>query len=117
MNVDTAATASAGRRACCAGLAARPADPAAAVDLSGAFKALGDPHRVTIVQILAAAEGPVCVCDLEEHLPLRQPTVSHHLRTLVDTGFLEREQVGRWAYYRLRPERVRQVAGALDALR
>lgn len=104
------------RRACCAGLEASPVDPARTADLAGALKALADPHRLTVLEILAAAGGPVCVCDLEEHLPLGQPTVSHHLRVLTEAGFLEREQVGRWAYYRPRPGRLAEVAAALGDL-
>jgi ArsR family transcriptional regulator, arsenate/arsenite/antimonite-responsive transcriptional repressor len=63
------------------------------------FKALGDPARVKIVNLLATSDGPVCVCNLTAPLGLSQPTVSHHLKKLTDAGLLRREQRGVWAYY------------------
>lgn len=78
--------------------------------LAAAFKALADPNRLQILSIVAAApEAEVCVCDLPEPLGLTQPTVSHHLRVLVDAGLLAREKRGVWAYFSL-------VPGAVDAL-
>ena len=67
--------------------------------IASLFKALGDPHRVRIVNLLATAREAVCVCDLTDFLGLSQPTVSHHMRKLVDAGLLAREQRGVWAYY------------------
>jgi len=85
-------------------------DDAAAERLAGVFKALGDPTRVRLISLIAAAgDGGACVCDLVEPVRLSQPTVSHHLRQLVDAGLITREQRGRWAYHRL-------VEGALDAV-
>jgi ArsR family transcriptional regulator len=63
------------------------------------FKALADPHRVRIVNLLANAPGPACVCDLTPQLGLSQPTVSFHLRKLVEAGLLRRERRGVWSYY------------------
>jgi ArsR family transcriptional regulator len=63
------------------------------------FKALGDPARVRIVNLLATADEPVCVCELVGPLGLTQPTVSHHLKKLTDAGLLTRERRGTWAYY------------------
>ncbi|MGG7443897.1 ArsR/SmtB family transcription factor [Zafaria sp. J156] len=78
--------------------------------LAARFKALGDPNRLLILSIVAAADGQeACVCDITEPLDLGQPTVSHHLRVLVQAGFLSREKRGVWAYYSL-------VPGSLDAL-
>jgi ArsR family transcriptional regulator len=68
------------------------------------FRALADPARVRIMNLLATSGEPVCVCHLIEPLGLAQPTVSHHLKKLTDAGLLEREQRGKWAYYSLRPE-------------
>ncbi len=68
------------------------------------FKALADPGRVRIVNLLANADGPVCVCDLTPHLDLSQPTVSFHLKKLVQAGLLEREQRGVWAFYTVNRE-------------
>ena len=74
------------------------------------MKALSDPARIRIVSMVAAHEdGEACVCDLTEPLELSQPTVSHHLKVLVDAGFLTRSKRGTWAYYRIAP-------GTLDAL-
>mgnify|MGYP003485938585 CR=1 FL=1 len=63
------------------------------------FKALADPGRVRIMNLLANADAPVCVCDLTPELGLSQPTVSFHLKKLVQAGLLEREQRGVWAFY------------------
>jgi ArsR family transcriptional regulator, arsenate/arsenite/antimonite-responsive transcriptional repressor len=68
------------------------------------FKALADPARVRIVNLLAASGAPVCVCHLTDLLELTQPTVSFHMRKLMDAGLLEREQRGVWAYYSLRDD-------------
>ncbi len=68
------------------------------------FKALGDPARVKIVNLLARSDGPVCACELQPELHLTQATVSHHLKTLTQAGLLEREQRGKWAYFSLNPE-------------
>lgn len=65
------------------------------------FKALADPGRVRIVNLLANSEQAVCVCDLTQALGLSQPTVSFHLKKLTQAGLLTREQKGIWAYYSL----------------
>lgn len=75
-----------------------------AAELERLFKALADRHRVRIVNMLADAEEPVCVCHLEPTLGLSQPTVSYHLKQLLDAGFLERERRGRFIHYRLADE-------------
>jgi ArsR family transcriptional regulator len=74
------------------------------------FRALGDPARVRIVNVLATSDQPVCVCELVEPLGLTQPTVSHHVKRLTDAGLLEREQHGKWAYYSLRPEAAERLS-------
>ncbi len=82
----------------------------AAERLAGVLKALAEPTRLRLVSLIAAHAGAeACVCDLTDTVGLSQPTVSHHLKILVDAGLLDREQRGKWAYYRLMP-------GALDAL-
>ncbi|WP_125775530.1 ArsR/SmtB family transcription factor [Antribacter gilvus] len=89
---------------CCAPLVREVLDPAAATETARAFKALADPARLQLLSIVAAHEGgEACVCDLTEPLGLSQPTVSHHLKILVEAGLLVREQRGRWAYYSLVP--------------
>jgi ArsR family transcriptional regulator len=77
------------------------------------FKALGDPHRVRVVNLLATAREAVCVCDLTDFLGLSQPTVSHHMRKLVEAGVLAREQRGVWAYYSLRHDAIRRLGEVL----
>jgi ArsR family transcriptional regulator len=78
------------------------------------FKALGDPARVRIVNLLARNPEPVCVCELTPAIGLSQPTVSHHLKKLVQAGLLEREQRGVWAYYRLDRDAFERAASVLD---
>ena len=87
--------------ACCRPLAAAPLSDEEAEATAQLFKALGDPARVRIVNLLATSDQPVCVCELVAPLGLTQPTVSHHLKKLTDSGLLTREQRGTWAYYSL----------------
>jgi ArsR family transcriptional regulator, arsenate/arsenite/antimonite-responsive transcriptional repressor len=79
--------------------------------LAARFKALADPTRVAIVNRLAAAE--CCVCDLNAAFDLSQPTISHHLKVLRDAGLVESSRRGTWAYYRLVPEAIDSLRGAL----
>ena len=89
-------------------------DTAAAQQLAGVLKALGEPTRLRLVSIIAAQQGAeACVCDLTDPVGLSQPTVSHHLKILVDAGLLDRDQRGKWAYYRLVPEVLDALAGML----
>lgn len=74
------------------------------------FKALADPHRVLIVNRLLASEDAVCVCDLNENLELSQPTVSFHLKKLLNAGIVVREQRGTWAYYSVAPAAIEQLS-------
>ena len=100
--------------ACCAPLSAPVLSEEEAQATAALFRALGDPARVRIVNVLATTDEPVCVCELVEPLGLTQPTVSHHLKKLTDVGVLEREQRGKWAYYSLRPEAAERLTGLLD---
>jgi len=87
-----------------------PLSPDAADHLARSLKALADPTRLRLISIVAAsADQEACVCDLTEPVGLSQPTVSHHLKVLVDAGYLTRTQRGTWAYFRL-------VPGALDSV-
>lgn len=96
--------------ACCSPVTGQVLSQADAERLAGALKALSDPARLRLISIVAASEtGEVCVCDFTAPVGLSQPTVSHHLRILVEAGVLAREQRGKWAYYRL-------VPAALDTL-
>jgi ArsR family transcriptional regulator, arsenate/arsenite/antimonite-responsive transcriptional repressor len=67
-------------------------------------KALGDPIRLQLVDLLRTHGGTVCVCDLTPLFEVGQPTVSHHLRVLREAGLVDSERRGRWAYYRVLPE-------------
>jgi ArsR family transcriptional regulator len=100
--------------ACCSPVAAGVLGDEAAERLARVFKALGDPTRVKLLSLIAAAgDDGACVCDLVEPVRLSQPTVSHHMRQLVDAGLITREQRGKWAYYRLVDGALAAVAGAL----
>jgi ArsR family transcriptional regulator, arsenate/arsenite/antimonite-responsive transcriptional repressor len=74
------------------------------------FKALADPARVRLVNLLATSEEPVCVCELIAPLGLSQPTVSHHLKKLTVAGLLDREQRGVWAFYTVNRDALAQLA-------
>jgi ArsR family transcriptional regulator len=99
---------------CCAPLAAPVLSDEEADGTAALFRALGDPARVRIVNVLATSDEAVCVCNLTEPLRLSQPTVSHHLKKLVDAGLLEREQRGKWAYYSINPEAMARLASLSD---
>lgn len=96
--------------ACCSPVTGGELDLEATERLAHVFKALGDPTRVRLLSLIAAHPGgEACVCDLIEPVGLSQPTVSHHLKSLVEAGLITREQRGRWSYHRI-------VQPALDAL-
>jgi DNA-binding transcriptional ArsR family regulator len=65
------------------------------------FKALADPTRIRILNLLAANRDPVCVCDIVKHFPIGQPTISHHLKILRATRFVFSERRGTFMYYRV----------------
>src|ERR671920_1102142 len=100
--------------ACCAPLGAPSLSDSEAEATARLFKALADPHRVKILNLLATSPDPVCVCEFTGPLGLSQPTVSHHLKKLVDADLLEREQRGTWAYYSLNRDALGRLAGAVD---
>ncbi len=95
---------------CCA-LSEREAMPLdAAVALSARLKAIAEPNRLRLLSLVAAHDGQeACVCDLTDPVELSQPTVSHHLKILVEAGLLSRSKRGSWAFYAI-------VPGALDGL-
>ena len=100
--------------ACCQPLAAPALSDEETESTAALFRALGDPARVKIVNLLARNDQPVCACEFEPVLGLSQPTVSHHLRKLTDAGLLEREQRGKWAYFSLRRDAVEKLAAVAD---
>lgn len=99
---------------CCAPLTDRALTEAQAEEMAAAFKLLADPVRLRLLSIVAAAPtGEVCACDLTEPLGRSQPTISHHLTALTEAGLLEREKRGRWAWFRVVPERLAVLRDAL----
>jgi ArsR family transcriptional regulator len=100
--------------ACCAALAAPTLSDEEAVATADVFRALADPARVRIVNVLATGGEPACVCDLIAPLGLSQPTVSHHLKKLTGAGLLEREQRGKWAYFSLNADAVAKLAAVVE---
>jgi ArsR family transcriptional regulator len=95
---------------CCPGPADRPWSAAEAERLASRLELLAHPVRLTLLGILCRRGGEVCVCDLEAAVPVKQPTVSHHLRLLREAGLVQVERRGQWAHYRIEE-------GTMDALR
>jgi len=101
---------------CCSPVVRQVIEPVEADLLASRFKALADPTRLRLISLVAAhADEEACVCDLTEPVGLSQPTVSHHLKILVDAGLLTREQRGKWAYYRLVPETLNALSALIAA--
>jgi ArsR family transcriptional regulator, arsenate/arsenite/antimonite-responsive transcriptional repressor len=100
--------------ACCAPLSAAVLSDEEAAATAELFKALADPARVRIVNLIATSSEAVCACELEEPLGLSQPTVSHHLKKLTEAGLLDREQRGKWAYFTLKRDAVETLAAVAD---
>lgn len=104
--------------ACCSPVTDGIVTDEVAVTLAKMFKALGDPARVKLISLIAASpDGEACVCDLTEPVGLAQPTVSHHMKQLVEAGLVSREQRGRWAYYRIQEAGLTTLASALTHTR
>jgi ArsR family transcriptional regulator len=105
------------RGACCTPLIAGEAlDDAEAHELATRFKALGDPTRVRLLSLIASStDGEACICELTEPVGLSQPTVSHHMKVLVDAGLVTRDQRGKWAYYAVVPEALDGLSSTLRA--
>lgn len=88
--------------------------PIEAEALAASLKAIADPVRLRLISLVAAhADAEACVCDLIDPVGLSQPTVSHHLKILVDAGVFTREQRGKWAYYRLVPQKLADLANLI----
>lgn len=89
---------------CCAPVQAPGLSPARTAALSERLKALGDPTRLRMLDLLVQQPGPLCVCDITPLFAQNQPTISHHLRLLREAGLVETEKRGIWAYYWATPE-------------
>ena len=86
------------------------------MDFARMFKALGDPVRLRLLSLVASHEGgEACVCDISMQFDLSQPTISHHLKVLRETGLLDCERRGTWVYYWVIPEALQQLSDVLDA--
>ncbi|MEC3957162.1 metalloregulator ArsR/SmtB family transcription factor [Nocardia sp. CDC153] len=91
-----------------------PLDNDTAATLATTFKALGDPVRLRLLSLIAAARGEeVCVCELTPSFDLSQPTISHHLKVLREAGLLTSERRGTWVYYRVIPEALQRLSDIL----
>ena len=102
---------------CCEPVLAEALTEDDATALAAGFKVLSDPVRLRLLSLVAnAPDGEVCACDLVEPLGRSQPTVSHHLGVLTEAGLLEREQRGRWAWYRADPGRLGVLRDALGTV-
>lgn len=106
---------------CCTSDLAPRITPDTAQQLSDDLGILGHPIRLQILDMLAQRDGQICVCDLEAALPVKQPTVSHHLKLLRAAGLIDCERRGLWAYYFVRREALEamrlRVIAQFDALR
>lgn len=99
----------------CCSMSSAPIDAATADRMAATLKALADPMRLRVLSHIAA-QGceSVCACDLLDVVDLSQPTISHHLKKLVDAGLLTRQQRGRWAHYSVAPETFDELRRFLD---
>jgi ArsR family transcriptional regulator len=103
------------RAECCPSVLGSPLDAADADELARGFAALGDPVRLRVLSMLAAApEGEVCVCNFVEPLGKSQPTISHHLRILGEAGLVHGDRRGKWVWYSLDRSRLAALRSAID---
>jgi ArsR family transcriptional regulator len=102
-------------KGCCHPLT-KPLPEREAAALAQTFQALGDPTRVRMVQLLAEAAEPVCVCDFTATIRLGQPTVSHHLAKLRQAGIVTSVRRGLWSFYHLDPEMPAAARAAIQSI-
>ena len=94
---------------CCEPVVYPDVDREQAQRMATVAKALGDPVRLTLIDVLRRHAGKVCVCELVPLFDLSQPTISHHLKVLRDAGLVASERQGLWAYYYVIPERLQEL--------
>src|SRR5438128_11923892 len=99
---------------CCEPVVYPDVERAEAVRIARVAKALGDPVRLQLVDVLRKHPGKVCVCELVPLFDLSQPTVSHHLKVLREAGIVGSERVGLWAYYYVIPDSLKELSGWLS---
>jgi ArsR family transcriptional regulator len=98
---------------CCAPVSAEVLDEDQAETLARSFAALADPTRLRLLSLIASADGEICACDLVEPSGRSQPTISHHMKILVDAGLVTREKRSLWVWYRIVPERLQALRATL----
>ncbi|MFI0446726.1 metalloregulator ArsR/SmtB family transcription factor [Actinomadura sp. 6N118] len=97
---------------CCPPLTGTVMSETEAAELAKVFKAIADPVRLRLLNMIAAHEsGEACVCDLTDAFELTAPTISHHLKVLRQAGLIEGERRGTWVYYRAVPEALSRLSG------
>jgi ArsR family transcriptional regulator, arsenate/arsenite/antimonite-responsive transcriptional repressor len=103
-----------GAATCCPPLSAQPLSRDQAEQIAPLLKALADPVRLRLMSLIASHPGgEACVCDLNDAFELSQPTISHHLKVLHDTGLVDREKRGVWAYYRVKTDALASAAALI----
>ena len=100
---------------CCSPVLAAPLNERDADELAAAFKVVADPVRLRLLSLIAQA-GEICSCDLVGPIGKSQPTISHHMSVLTDSGLVRREKRGKWAWYSVDPERVSVLRDALGGV-
>src|SRR5437867_310483 len=100
--------------ACCAPIAATALTDDEAEATARLFRALGDPTRIRILNLLLSSDDPVCACDLFPATGLSQPTVSFHLKKLLEAGLIRREERGTWAYYSVNDDAMARLRHVSD---
>lgn len=100
---------------CCPSVLAAPLDAGRAIELARGFNALGDPVRLRVLSLLAAApEGEICVCDFIGPIGKSQGTISHHLRILSEAGLVHGDRRGKWVWYSLDRDRLADLRDAIE---
>jgi ArsR family transcriptional regulator, arsenate/arsenite/antimonite-responsive transcriptional repressor len=95
---------------CCEPVVYPDVERAQAERIASVAKALGDPIRLQLVDVLRKHAGKVCVCELVPLFDLSQPTVSHHLKVLRQAGIVDSERRGLWAFYYVNPEALEELS-------
>ena len=102
---------------CCAPVVYPEIERVEAERMAATAKALADPVRLTLVDVLRKRDGEVCVAELVPLFHLTQPTISHHLKVLRDAGVVACRRDGIWSYYQLMPGALDEIAGWLTSAR
>lgn len=102
--------------ACCSPLTREPMTSEQAEQVAPMLKALADPVRLRLMSLIASHDGgEACVCDLNDGFDLSQPTISHHLKVLHESGLVSRDKRGVWVYYRAEPRALEDLGALIGA--